>query len=92
MLCFPLGQCGLAAPHEALRAAGIPSARLRGGTEQEGGNTSVLDFSTLGSLLVLTVCELDILCNNVGLNCALFMRAAFFLSAGPLCQFGRGIN
>jgi len=36
----------------------------------------VLDFSPLGGLLVLTVCELNILCNNAVLKSALFMRAS----------------
>lgn len=71
-------------------AAGIPQPAFEGGRGGGGSHTGVLDFSTLGSLLVLTVCELDILCNNVVLKSALFMRA--FLNTGPLCKFGRKIN
>lgn len=52
----------------------VLSLSLQGGMEGQEG-TGVLDFSTLGSLLVLTVCELDILCNNAVLKSALFMRA-----------------
>lgn len=59
----------LAAGHKAGAAASFQrDVGMRRGT-------GVLDFSTLGSLLVLTVCELDILCNNAVLKSALFMRA-----------------
>lgn len=72
----------LATPREALcwqaghkaGAAGIPQPAFEGGRRDRAGGPGVLDFSTLGSLLVLTVCELDILCNNAVLKSALFMR------------------
>lgn len=74
---FFSGVCGRSpAPREAghkAGAAGIPQPPSRG-DKGWGGHMGVLDFSTLGSLLVLTVCELDIFCNNAVLKSALFMR------------------